>query len=132
MMRLSAPLTTAARVLRYYQAGIMNMVFGFGLYVLLVRLGVWPYLAQLIAHVTGVAFNYMTYSRLAFPDARTAKWRFILFYAVTYVMSAALLAVALRFFRSPYSAGFSAAAVASVINYFILRQFVFLAPPKPL
>ena len=127
-MRLSAPLTTATRVFRYYQAGIANTLFGYGLYVLLVWLGLSPYLAQLLAHVIGVGFNYITYSRLAFPDAKAAKLRFLIFYTVTYLLSAALLATALQFFPSPYIAGLAAAVVASVINYFILRQFVFLAP----
>ena len=127
-MRFSAPLTSAARVFRYYQAGIINTLFGYSLYVLLVWLGLSPYLAQLLAHVTGVAFNYVTYSRLAFPDARTAKLRFVAFYVVTYLLSAALLALSLQFLSSPYAAGFAVAAVSSVINYLILRRFVFLAP----
>lgn len=129
-MRMPAPLTTAARVLRYYQAGIVNTAFGYGLYALLVWAGLSPYLAQLLAHVTGVAFNYVTYSRFAFPDARAAKVRFAVFYVVTYALSAALLAVALQFFDSPYVAGLAAALVASVVNYFILRQFVFPVPAR--
>ena len=129
-MRLAAPLTTATRVIRYYQAGIVNTLFGYGLYVLLVWAGLSPYLAQLLAHVIGVAFNYVTYSRLAFPDAKAAKTRFLMFYVVTYLLSASLLAIALQFFSSPYIAGLAAALVASVINYFVLRQLVFLTPTQ--
>jgi putative flippase GtrA len=127
-MRLSTPITNAARVFRYYQAGIVNTLFGYGLYVALVWLGMSPFPAQLAAHVTGVAFNYFTYSRVAFPDAKAAKVRFVIFYIVTYLLSAGLLAIALQFFSSPYIAGLAAAVVASVINYFVLRQFVFLSP----
>lgn len=129
-MRFPAPLTTAARVFRYYQAGVINTLFGFGLYVVFVWAGMSPYLAQLLAHLIGVAFNYLTYSKLAFPDAKAAKVRFIVFYCVTYLMSAILLALSLNFVSSPYAAGFLAASIASVINYFVLRRFVFLPRPQ--
>lgn len=129
-MKLAGKVETALRVFRYYQAGIANTLFGFGLYVLLVWIGISPYIAQLTAHVIGVAFNYVTYSRYAFPDAKAAKLRFVLFYVFTYAMSAGLLAIALTFTDSPYIAGFAAAFIASVINYFILRKFVFLQPPQ--
>jgi putative flippase GtrA len=129
-MQYPVSLTSAARVFRYYQAGIANTLFGYALYAFLVWVGLNLFAAQLIAHFIGVAFNYVTYSRLAFPDAKAAKLRFVAFYIFTYLMSAALLALAVQFFPSPYVAGLAAAAVASVLNYFILRKFVFLAPTQ--
>lgn len=116
------------RLWRYYQAGIVNTAFGYGLYALLVWLGLPVFAAQLVAHFVGVAFNYFTYSRFAFPDATAARLRFTFFYVFTYLLGAAMLAVALQFFASPYVAGFVAVVVMSILNYIILRQFVFLAP----
>lgn len=113
------------RVWRYYQAGIVNTAFGYGLYALFVAAGLNMYVAQICAHVLGVVFNYFTYSRHAFHDAQASKGRFILSYAVNYLLGLGALATAAQFIASPYLAGFIAVLVVSLINYFILRHWVF-------
>lgn len=115
------------RVWRYYQAGVINTLFGFGLYALFVRLGMNMYFAQITAHVLGVIFNYFTYSRYAFADHKGSLSRFILSYAVNYLLSLATLAAAAQIVRSPYLAGLVSVLVVSVINYFILKRLVFRA-----
>ena len=85
-----------AQIWRYYQAGILNAAFGFGLFALFVRLGVNLYVAQIVAHVIGVAFNYVTYSRHVFREAGPAKLRFATSYAVNYAISLAVAGAARR------------------------------------
>lgn len=114
-----------AQIWHYYQAGILNAVFGFGLFALFVRLGLNLYLAQIVAHAIGVAFNYVTYSRHAFRDAEPAKLRFAASYAVNYLVSLGVLAVADRLVQSDYVAGFIALVLTSFINYFVLKHWVF-------
>lgn len=113
------------RVWRYYQAGIVNTAFGYGLYALFVAIGLNMYLAQIVAHVLGVAFNYFTYSRHAFHDSQASKGRFVASYAVNYLLGLTALAAAAQVIASPYLAGFIAVLVVSLINYFILRHWVF-------
>jgi putative flippase GtrA len=110
---------------RYYQAGIINTAFGITAYSLLVWLGMNMFAAQLVAHLMGMAFNYLTYSRHVFRDAAPAKLRFILSYGANYMLSAAALAVVARFIASPYLAGLTAMAIVSVIFYFALKHLVF-------
>ena len=111
---------------RYYQAGIANTVFGLGLYTVLVWLGLNMYLAQFAAHTLGVAFNYLTYSRHVFRDAKPAKLRFLISYSINYLMGLATLAAIAQFVASPYISGFLTAGAVSVVNYFILKHLVFL------
>lgn len=113
------------RLWRYYQAGIVNTLFGYGLYALMVAFGLHIYAAQLIAHVLGVLFNYLTYSRHAFGDIQGSKWRFALSYGVNYLMSLAALAAASQVIRSPYLAGLAAVVLVSLLNFFVLKHFVF-------
>lgn len=120
--------TRLLEIVRYYAAGSVNAGFGFGLYALLVWLGLDRYPAQLIAHVIGVAFNYLTYSRHVFRDSGPAKLRFAGSYVVNYVISLALLAAASQFFASPYLAGLASIVATSFINYFILSHLVFAKP----
>lgn len=113
------------RLWRYYQAGIVNMLFGFGLYALFVRLGLNIYAAQICSHILGVIFNYFTYSRYAFAGDEGSKTRFALSYVGNYVLGLAVLAGVAQFVGSPYLAGFLSTVIVSVVNYFVLKRFVF-------
>jgi len=124
-MAQTRSLGSLERLWRYYQAGIVNTAFGYGLYALFVAVGINMYLAQIIAHVLGVAFNYFTYSRHAFHDADVSKTRFVLSYGVNYLLGLASLWSAAQVIPSPYLAGLIAVMVVSLINYVILRHWVF-------
>jgi putative flippase GtrA len=117
------------RLWRYYQAGIVNTLFGYGVYAVLIGAGLWMYAAQFIAHLLGVAFNYFTFSRHVFQDSRASKLRFVASYGVNYLLSLASLAAAAQVIRSPYVAGLVAITFVSLINYLILKHFVFTVKP---
>jgi putative flippase GtrA len=112
-------------VFRFYQAAALNTLFGYGLYALLLWLGLGRYPAQAVAHVCGTGFNYLTYSRHVFRTRRGSPWRFVLTYAGNYALNLALLATLSLWVRSPYAAGLLATLAASVVNYAALKLFVF-------
>jgi putative flippase GtrA len=116
-------------LIRYYQAGLINLGFGYGLYAGLIALGLSAYPAQALSHVLGMAFNYVTYSRHVFRDAGSAKLRFAASYAVNYVMSVATLAGLKQAMANDYLAGLLAAVIVSVINYVALKYLVFRKAP---
>lgn len=118
---------TLSRLWRFYQAAIVNTAFGYGLFALLLSVGFNMYLAQVVAHLLGMAFNFFTYSRHAFHDSEASKLRFVLSYAVNYGLGLALLWAASHVIPSPYVAGLIALVVVSLLNYLILRHFVFVA-----
>lgn len=111
---------------RYYQAGALNAGFGFGVFALLVALGINLFVAQIIAHVLGIAFNYVSYSRHVFRGAEPAKLRFVLSYLVNYLVSLAMLFLASQVVRSAYLAGLLSILSTSIINYFALKYLVFV------
>lgn len=117
-----------AQIWRYYQAGLLNAAFGFGLFALFVRLGFNLYVAQIVAHILGATFNYITYSRHVFRDSGPAKRRFAASYAVNYVISLVTLAGADCVVSSHYLAGFISLVLTSLINYFVLKHLVFQSP----
>lgn len=123
------PPPTIARLWRYYKVGLLNTVFGFCLYALLLRLGLWLYLAQIVSHLIGMAFNYFSYSRHVFADAKASKTRFILSYALNYLIGLACLAGAAGVISSPYAAGLAAILITSAINFLVLSRFVFKRLP---
>lgn len=110
---------------RYYQAGIVNTIVGYGLFVGFVAIGCNAYFAQLIAHVLGTIFNYLTYSRYAFRGFSSDKFRFFVSYVFNYMIGLFCLMAGTKVFSSPYVAGLSAILLSSLINFFVLRRFVF-------
>lgn len=119
-------------IVRYYQAGILNTLFGLGAYALLVHFGLGRYAAQAIAHVAGMAFNYLSYSRHVFRDAGPAKMRFVVSYGINYLAGLTTLALVSRVIASPYIAGFLTTFIVSVGNYFVLKLVVFRRPASEL
>jgi putative flippase GtrA len=112
-------------LVRFYQAGILNTIVGYGLYASFIRLGINIYLAQIMSHSLGTAFNYFTYSRHAFRGSRPAKLRFIMAYIFNYLVGLGLLSVVRLFVRSPYIVGIIVIFFGSLINFFVLRHLVF-------
>ena len=116
------------RMIRYYGAGAVNTAFGFGLYSLLVYVGLNLFVAQIVSHVCGSVFNYVTYSRHVFRDRRRSPVAFAGAYAFNYLMGLGLLAAAHQLTPNPYLAGLLGLIVGTAINYFVLRRFVFRPP----
>ncbi len=113
------------QLIRFYQAAAINTAFGFGLYALLIWAGLNLYLAQIVAQVAGVAFNYITYSRHVFREEQSDKRVFVAAYFVNYLVNLALLAMFHRVTASSYAAGLAATVAASLINFFVLKRVVF-------
>lgn len=119
------------KLIRYYGVGAINTAFGFGLYSLLVFLGVNLFLAQLVAHVSGTIFNYFTYSRHVFRGHRRSPAAFAGAYVFNYLLGLGLLALAHLLVSNPYGAGLLTLFVGTAINYFVLRRFVFRPHQTP-
>ena len=117
---------SARRLWRYYQAGVVNTLFGYGLFALFVKVGLNMYVAQVSAHLLGMAFNYFSYSRHVFHDAEASKVRFVVSYAFNYVLGLASLAAASLVIHSPYIAGIVSIIFVSLVNFFVLKNLVFL------
>lgn len=113
------------RVVRYYQAGVVNTGFGYGCFAALVALGMNIYGAQILAHIAGMAFNYLTYSHYAFRGHRPALGRYLGSYGVNYLLSLGSLAALVHFGLSPYVAGLGSIFAVSIVNYFVLKLFVY-------
>jgi putative flippase GtrA len=110
---------------RYYQTGIINTLFGYGLFALFVFLGLNVFLAQIGSHGLGMIFNYFTYSRHAFAGHTTTRTRYIASYLGNYLFGLAVLAAVSHFIPSPYAAGLICVVIVSLVNFVVLKGLVF-------
>ena len=129
MMRLP-PRSEWLQLLRYYIAGIINMAFGYVLFACFVWAGLQVFVAQAVGYVLGVIFNYFTYSRIAFSGQQGGKTSFVVSYIVNYIISFGSLWLVLQVIASPYAAGLVVTVAVSLVNYLVLRKWVFRTPVK--
>jgi putative flippase GtrA len=130
LVALDPRLRHFVRLIRYYGVAALNTAWGYGAYALLVALGLNLFLAQIVAQVLGVAFNYFSYSFGVFRRPPRSKIAYIMAYVANYLASVSFLALFHFLGLSPYLAGLCALVCASLLNLLVLSRFVFLPPPQ--
>lgn len=83
------------RITKFLGVGVLNTLFGYGIYAGLVFIGI-PLLAALFAAtVLGVIFNYFSFGRMVFKAK--GGWfvfgKFIVAYTIVYLMNAVFLSI---------------------------------------
>lgn len=129
MMGVDAKLVS--RLLRFGAVGVLNTAFGYAIYFALVRLGLVPEIALLIATVLGVIFNFFTTGRLVFGNADNGLFlRFVAVYAAVYLANAALLRLAISLGADPLLAQ-SAILPFSTLGTFVVMHLLVFREAKP-
>jgi len=105
--------------------GIINTIFVYSLYSVLVFTGLNLYVSQILSHVSGVVFNYFMFKGIVFKNNDHRVFRYVIAYTLNYVLGFCFLSITHHFIKSPYIAGFVALVGVSIVNYFVLKGFVF-------
>ena len=126
MGRLTVP---SRQFLRFLVVGAVNTAFGYGVFALLVWLGL-PYPAAIgLATAAGVAFNFQSTGRLVFGGAPLSRLaRFAAVYGVVYLLNVLAVAGLLRLGLNVYAANAVAVLPLALIAYMLQRTFVFTPP----
>ena len=118
------------RLWRYYQAGVINTAFGYGVFSLLVLAGVAPGLALLIATVLGVLFNYFTTGRIVFASQGWGRLPgFALVYGLTFLANLWSLKGLISAGLSPFLAQAILLPVVVIANFALNKFLVFGSAP---
>jgi putative flippase GtrA len=124
MVRVSA---RSVRVFaRFIVVGALNSAVGYGLFAILVLVGMVPEAALLVATIVGVIFNFATTGHFVFAnrDPRLVL-RFVAVYAIIYVVNALALRYLTYMGMSPLLAQLLLVPTAAVVAFFALRSLVF-------
>lgn len=127
-MKALPPSSEWLQMARYYAAAALNLMFGYLMFACLLWLGLQVFVAQAVGYVLGVIFNYVTYSRIAFTGKQGGKLSFVASYVVNYLASVVFLWLVLKALPSPYVGGLVATIAVSLVNYLVLKKWVFRAP----
>lgn len=122
---------TGQRPLRFLVVGVLNTAVSYGVYALLLALGLNLPWAGLLSLAAGVSIGFLAQGRLVFGQLSCASLlRFGLAWAVMYGVHLGIVTGLLQFGVSPYAGALVALAVLALLSYFVLRDFVFVPQPK--
>ena len=113
--------------LRFLLVGGLNAAFAYGVYWVLLVVGVAYPLAVLASTVAGVCFNFFTTGRLVFGRIFRARSlpRYVLVYAVVYFANVTLIAALVQTGLGAAVAGFIALFPMALLSFVLLHRFVF-------
>lgn len=112
--------------LRFIIAGVVNTLFGYGVFCLTFWLSGHPILALTIATILGTFFNFLTIGNLVFRRAKPhLLFRFVATYAVVFLCNAAALQSIQRLGVGPVLAQAGILPFVVVFSYILNKNFVF-------
>ena len=124
MTALAPPLGHAFA--RFLAVGVLNALFGYGLFAALLFADLHYSVALLLATTGGVLFNFKTTGRLVFGSRdNRLVFRFVTVYGAVYAVNVALLKALLAAGLDPYAAGALLVLPVAGLAFVLMRRFVF-------
>ena len=115
-----------AEFIRFVLVAMLNTLFGYGVYTLLVYCGMHFSLATLISTILGVLFNFKTYGILVFKNSSNKLiFRFVLVYCVVYLCNIGGIALLKTLGISSYLAGAVMLVPVGLLGFILNKIFVY-------
>lgn len=114
------------QVIRYGIVGILNTLFSYGVFALMVFFDFKYQIASLVSIVIGILFSFMSQGVVVFGGVTTtALARYVSVWCVLYLANILLIDLLVRLSFSIYLAGAVATVPIVVLAYFLMKLFVF-------
>lgn len=114
------------RWLRFLITGGINTGFSYGVYALLVFMGLNYAISNLCSLVLGILFSFRTQSALVFNSSGQGLfWRYVGVWTVLYFSNIAMIGGLIRLGANAYTAGAIAIVPTAVLSFFLQKYFVF-------
>lgn len=114
------------RFLKFLWVGIINTIFGYVIYSLLIFFNIYYILAMLFSTVVGVLFNFKTIGRLVFNHKEnSAMIKFIGVYSVLYALNIGIIKTVMFLGGGSYLGGLVAIVIAAPVAFILNKKFVF-------
>ena len=122
------------RFVGFVAAGGTATVINYALFALLYWAGMNYLLASAIGYVSGIAVSFTINKLLVFTDSTTPSRQFIRYtviYLIALVAQLGLLEIGVRVGLGPLVANAIALVIVVVVNFFVIRRFVFTTTETP-
>lgn len=114
------------RFYRFIFVGIINTIFGYAVYALLIYLHFHYVWAALLSTIVGTLFNFKTTGKIVFNNSRNhLLLKFIMVYALVYILNITIIRIVTSFYSNQYLGGALALLVAVPVAFILNKEFVF-------
>lgn len=114
------------RFIKFLAVGVINTIFGYGLFSLFIWLGLHYSIAIGLATILGVLFNFKTIGGLVFASHDNAKiFKFMMVYAIVYMVNVVGMYAMLKIESNAYISGAVLLLPLAVLSYILNSKFVF-------
>lgn len=118
------------RFWRYLVAGVVNTLFGYAAYGVLILAGTAPQIALAGGMIAGILFNFFSISAAFASHEGRRLPRFLAVYGVSYLANAWLLGIAVRSGIGPLVAQGGLTLLFAPLTFLAMRGFVFAQEPE--
>jgi putative flippase GtrA len=116
------------QAIKFLIAGIINTLFGYSLYAILIFFGVSFSLALLFSTIAGVIFNFFSFSYMAFSGIRSG-WiflRFVFSYLIVYLVNAIMLMTLISYGGlNPYMSQIICMPFSVALSWILMNAWVY-------
>jgi putative flippase GtrA len=116
------------KTIKFLSAGILNTLFSYFIYAVLLFIKI-PYIfALFIATIAGVIFNYITYGRLVFNN--NGNWlvfgKFVSAYSIIYIVNIIFLRILIsELLLNPYFGQAICIPISVLLSWFLMNYWVY-------
>jgi len=119
------------KLFRFFLISGLNTAFGYGVFALLISLGIYYSLAIFIGTFLGVLFNFKTIGILVFKNSNNLLiFKFFMVYGITYSINVGCMALLKHFGINVYFGGALLLIPVGLIAYFLNKSIVFHNPTR--
>jgi putative flippase GtrA len=112
--------------LRYLIIGGINTLFGYGIFALLLYLGLHYALASFLAICAGILFNFNTTGRIVFKNSNhRLLFQFLIVYSIIYLINVLLLKLMVMYAINLYLGSATTVLPMAFLAYLLNKKFVF-------
>ena len=114
------------QIVKFILVGILNTIFGYSLWALLLFLGMHYALAVIVSTIIAVLFNFKTTGSIVFKNRdNKLLFKFVQVYIITMCLNIFLLKIAKTAGLNLYIAGFVLTIVVAMITFLLQKFYVF-------
>ncbi len=112
--------------LKFILVGILNTIFGYSVFALLLYLGIHYTLAVILSTIIGILFNFKTIGKLVFKNNNNKLiFKFVTVYAITCTIGIIILRIAEILGQNLYLSGIISTGICAIISYLLNKKWVF-------
>lgn len=110
----------------FLAVGVLNTLFGYTIFALLIFLGLHYTMAVFIGTIIGVLFNFKTTGKIVFSSSdNSLVWKFFSVYGVVYLLNIIGLYLCEKMSIDIYVAGAILIIPMALVSFWLNKRFVF-------